>query len=232
MQCTRWQVFAARDDVIAAACEWVVGIAAQASRERGIFRVVLSGGNTPQPLYRELAQRALDWDCWNVYFADERCLHPGHPDSSAALASANLLSQVPIPPSQVFPIVCGEDGPSGAARAYSTRLAGVPEFDLVLLGLGEDGHTASLFPAGEWGTTPTAPAALPVSDAPPPYRARVSLSAWRLNLARHVVFLVCGATKRSAVTKWRNGARIPASAIAPDAGVIVMIDRDAFGPSR
>ena len=141
MQCTRWQVFAARDDVIAAACEWVVGIAAQASRERGIFRVVLSGGNTPQPLYRALAQRALDWERWHVYFADERCLQPGHPDSNAGLASANLLSQVPIPPSQVFPIVCGEDGPSGAARAYSTRLAGVPEFDLVLLGLGEDGRS-------------------------------------------------------------------------------------------
>ena len=232
MQSTRWRVFADCREVISAACEFVVRVAIRAARERSVFRVVLSGGRTPQPLYRALAQRALDWERWHVFFADERCLHPGHPDSSAALASANLLSQVPIPPSQVFPIVCGEDGPSGAARAYSTRLAGVPEFDLVLLGLGEDGHTASLFPAGEWGTTPTAPAALPVSDAPPPYRARVSLSAWRLNLARHVVFLVCGATKNLAVTKWRSGARIPASAIAPDAGVTVMIDRDAFGPSR
>ena len=103
----------------------------------------------------------------------------------------------------------------------------MPEFDLVLLGLGEDGHTASLFPGQDWGTEPTSPSALAVNHAPKPPAERVTLSAWRLSHARQVIFLVSGASKHEAVMQWRNGTALPASVITPVNGVDVLVDRDA-----
>ena len=98
------------------------------------------------------------------------------------------------------------------------------EFDLVLLGVGEDGHTASLFPGHEWGSAANAPAALAVHDAPKPPPDRVSLSAWRLGKAQKVMFFVTGESKRQAVRTWRDGSVIPAAAIAPHGIVDIYID--------
>jgi len=104
--------------------------------------------------------------------------------------------------------------------------------DDVLLGLGEDGHTASLFPGHDWGAVPGAPDALAVFDAPKPPPERVSLSAARLSRARQAVFLVSGAAKRQAVTLWRAGADLPARAIAPAAGVDILLEADLLSPLR
>jgi 6-phosphogluconolactonase len=100
----------------------------------------------------------------------------------------------------------------------------VGEFDLVLLGLGEDGHTASLFPGKDWGQEVDSPIALPVFDAPKAPAGRVSLSARRLSQAKQVLFLVTGESKREAVMNWRAGAPIPARAIAPPHGVDVLAE--------
>jgi 6-phosphogluconolactonase len=119
-----------------------------------------------------------------------------------------------------------ECGPDVAAAAYAQELAGVPEFDLVLLGLGEDGHTASLFPGHDWSAAGLA-SVLAITDAPKPPPQRVSLSPARLAATRQLVFLVTGAGKRKAVQDWRAGIAIPASRIAPHGGVDILLDAAA-----
>jgi len=120
-----------------------------------------------------------------------------------------------------------EAGASEAARQYANVLAGLDRFDLVLLGLGEDGHTASLFPGQPLGRDEGGPEVLAVSAAPKPPPQRVTLSARRLSRSRAVLFLVTGTTKRSAVAAWRAGADIPARAIVPENGVDVLADQDS-----
>jgi len=108
-------------------------------------------------------------------------------------------------------------------------LAAVPIFDLVLLGLGEDGHVASLFPGASWHVKSDLPAVLPVFDSPKAPAQRVSLSPARLSAARKVLFIIVGAGKRNAVNKWRAGNSIPASSITPAAGVDIYVDVAAYG---
>jgi 6-phosphogluconolactonase len=144
------------------------------------------------------------------------------------MAALAWLDHVAIPRAQIHPIPA-EKGPEAAAADYTGTLCGIEQFDLVLLGLGEDGHTASLFPGHELGNTPDAPAALAVHDAPKPPPERVSLSANRLCAARRVIFLVTGESKRQAITDWRNGASIPAAAITPAGGADVYLEAGLLG---
>jgi len=138
------------------------------------------------------------------------------------MAREAWLARVPIPRERIHSIPA-ELGATIAATRYSQVLAGVDDFDLVLLGVGEDGHTASLFPSHDWGTAPGAPDAIAVLDAPKAPAERVSLSANRLGRAREVLFLVDGESKREAVDRWRTGQSIPAAAIRPARGVDVLI---------
>jgi 6-phosphogluconolactonase len=209
--------------VARAAVQLIAEAASSAIEARGVFRIVLAGGSTPRTVYRALRDLATPWSAWRVYFGDERCLPAEHADRNSRMASAAWLNDVPIPPGNVHPIPA-ELGPERGAAAYSRVLQEVDDFDLVLLGLGEDGHTASLFPGHDWGQAPGSPAALAVHDAPKPPRERVSLSAERLSRARQVVFVVTGAGKREAVTAWRAGEAIPAAAIAPSSSVDVLCD--------
>lgn len=140
------------------------------------------------------------------------------------MAALAWLDHVPVPAAQVHRIPA-ELGARRAAAVYEAELRDLGDFDLVLLGLGADGHTASLFPGNDWGEGPDAPDTLPVFDAPKPPPERVSLSAARLSRAREVVFLVDGASKSDAVARWRAGARCPASAIRPASGVDVLVSR-------
>lgn len=139
------------------------------------------------------------------------------------MAAEALLDHVPIPPAQVHAIRA-EQGAERAAAAYREALAGEPEFDLVLLGLGEDGHTASLFPGNDWGEAEDAPDVLAVHAAPKPPAERVSIGARRLGRTRSALFLVAGTGKRAAVTAWRRGGRLAAAAIRPPAGVDVLVE--------
>jgi 6-phosphogluconolactonase len=139
------------------------------------------------------------------------------------MAEQAWLDHVSIPPSQIHTIPA-ESGAAAAANTYAQSLAGLGNFDLVLLGLGEDGHTASLFPGHKWGTEADAPDVLPVFNAPKPPAERVSLSARRLAATGQTIFLVSGTGKQSAVAAWRAGTAIPAAAIAPAAGVDILLD--------
>jgi 6-phosphogluconolactonase len=229
---TRWHVCPDDPAWLEAALTYVGRAEAKALAERGAFHIVLAGGATPLRLYQALASEAHDWSRWQIWYGDERCLPPEHAERNSRMASAVWLDRVAIPGTNVHPIAA-ELGPEKAAEGYAVSLCGLGLFDLVLLGLGEDGHTASLFPDRDWGADPTADT-LAVYDAPKPPARRVSLSARRLSMARQVLFLVVGAGKRDAVADWRNGAKIPAAAIMPAAGVDVLMTRDAVPvePSR
>ena len=228
-QLCRWHAVADASALASAASARVVDAASRAIRARGAFIVVLAGGNTPRAAYELLRRADADWAKWHVYFGDERCAPRDDPQRNSRMAEAAWLAHVAVPTAQVHEID-GELGAAQAARRAAQTLAGVPEFDLVLLGLGEDGHTASLFPGHEVGAAVTAPDALAVFDAPKPPPERVSLSAHRLGRSREVVFLVAGEEKRPAVERWRRGDDIPASAIAPPAGVDVLIEAGLLSP--
>lgn len=200
----------------------VLDAAARAIRARGRFRIVLCGGQTPRPLYRVLRSQHAAWTAWHVYLGDERGAPRGDVERNSHMVAEEWLSHVPIPAAQVH-MIPAELGVERAAAAYAEDLRGIGDFDLVLLGLGEDGHTASLFPGHDLGTNPDAPDVLAVFDAPKPPSQRVSLSAARLSRALEVVFLIEGEAKATAVAQWRAGKPLPAGAIQPAAGIDVLV---------
>jgi 6-phosphogluconolactonase len=222
-QQSRWHGCETTADLEQAAMRAILHAAQQSIEGRGVFRIVLAGGTTPRKVYELLREADADWAAWHIYFGDERCLPPGHAERNSRMAAQAWLDHVPIPRGQIHPIHA-EHGAESAAKDYAQDIAGIGQFDLVLLGLGEDGHTASLFPGHDWGTTPTAPAAIAVHNAPKPPPERVSLSAQRLSAARQVMFLVTGASKQQAIKNWRNGVNIPATAISPASGVDVYLE--------
>lgn len=197
--------------------------AAEALARQGRFRIALAGGNTPRNVYRKLVGLHTDWSRWAVYFGDERCVPVNDEQRNDRMARETLLDRVPVPAGAVHRIPA-EQGAADAARAYGRTLVEVDLFDLVLLGLGEDGHTASLFPGHDRGDAPGSPDVLAVFDAPKPPPERVSMSAARLSRARRVLFLVAGASKRDAVRQWRAGEDIPAASIRGVEGVDVLVE--------
>lgn len=195
-----------------AAAGRICAAASAAISARGRFHLVLAGGQTPREAYRLLRDRRAEWAGWHVWYGDERCLPADHADRNSVMAAGAWLDHVPVPADRIA-VIPAELGPVAGAAAYGRRLAGVGDFDLTLLGLGEDGHTASLFPGHDLGEAPDSPDALPIDDAPKPPAGRVSLSAARLSRSRAVLFLITGAGKREALRAWRAGRPIPASRV-------------------
>jgi 6-phosphogluconolactonase len=223
-QC-RWHAFPTTSALEYAAAQAIFNASQQAISERNAFHLVLAGGTTPRRVYELLSTKDTDWRAWHIYFGDERCLPAGHAERNSSMAAQAWLDHVGIPASQIH-IIPAEQGAVAAARTYAKILSRVDVFDLVILGLGEDGHTASLFPNHNWGASPEAAATLAVQDAPKPPSERVSLSARRLSLTRQVMFLVSGASKQQAIMDWRHGKQIPAAAISPDSGVDVYLEEE------
>jgi 6-phosphogluconolactonase len=212
-------------EVAAEAARHILRSAAEAVVSRGRFRIVLAGGTTPLAAYRLMAGASADWSRWEVYFGDERCLAPDHPERNSLAATSALLGRVPIPPGQIHPMPA-ELGPEAAAVAYLALVEPALPFDLVLLGMGEDGHTASLFPGH---AIPEDALVMPVHDAPKPPAARVSLTPKALSAAREVLILVTGAGKREALAAWRAGVDLPIARIASRARTIALLDPEAAG---
>ena len=147
-------VLSTEEDVFEEAARFVADVAQHCSDTQGRFTIALSGGSTPRRLYRLLATSpiadAMAWDRWHIFWGDERCVPPDHEDSNYRMARETLLSHIPVPDNQVHRMR-GEDVPHEAAEEYETLVrdvfqAAAPSFDLILLGIGDDGHTASLFP--------------------------------------------------------------------------------------
>lgn len=211
-QTVRWHAYSSTTALMTAVAGRLTVLARDAITARGRFDIVLAGGETPRALYQLLTQADAEWSRWHIWFGDERCLPVDDPSRNDSMARSAWLAQVPIPPDHICPL----DAPDA-----SIRLAAVPVFDLVLLGLGEDGHTASLFPGHDWGQMPASPSILSVAHAPKPPPARLTLSAARLSAARQVWYLVDGAHKQAALQRWRAGEPLPAAAICPPDGVDV-----------
>ncbi|MFA6904263.1 MAG: 6-phosphogluconolactonase [Gallionellaceae bacterium] len=229
-QQSRWHPYPATSSLEYAAAQAVFNAAQQAILQHGAFHLVLAGGTTPRRVYELLRTKDANWKQWHIYFGDERCLPAAHAERNSHMAEQALLNHVSIPASQIHNIPA-EQGAQAAASSYAQTLGNIDMFDLVLLGLGEDGHTASLFPGHDWGTSPSAPATLAVHNAPKPPPERVSLSAHRLSQTRQLIFLVSGAAKQQAIKDWRNGKEIPAAAIAPGCGVDIYLEEGLLGRS-
>ena len=225
----RWNALAAQSELIKVALRTILTNATKSIQQRGGFHFVLSGGDTPREVYKQLSFINTDWSAWHIYFSDERCLLLGDQNLNSIMAEQAWLDHVPIPRNQLH-VIPVELGVIRAAYEYARTLRSVEIFDLVFLGLGEDGHTASLFPGHEWGNVPGSPDTLAVFDAPKAPQHRVSMSAVRLSRSRQVVFLVSGNSKHLAVDKWRKGDNIPAQAITPIAGVDVLLESSLLVP--
>jgi 6-phosphogluconolactonase len=224
----------------AAAAREIVGVAGDAVARRGRFVVALAGGETPRPLYGLLAgeyRGAMPWDRTDVCFGDERCVPPDDPASNYGMVRSALLDHVPVAATRVQRIA-GELAADAAARDYDARMrrlfrddGSAPTFDVALLGVGADGHTASLFPGdpalGErerWAAPVLAPPGAKVRD-------RVTLTLPVLNRARAVIFLCAGVEKREVVSRVLSGAapELPAARVRGAEHTLWLVDRAAAG---
>jgi 6-phosphogluconolactonase len=215
----------------ARACEIIAG---RVKAARYPFRLLLSGGSTPRATYELLAQKDLDWDCAELFFGDERFVPPDHPDSNYRMVRESLLATGKVIPRKLLAIPT--DGtPESAAARYDETLRqqygagilepGVPLFHLALLGLGDDGHTASLLPdqpvlqeRERWV------AAVPQGRPEP----RITVTYPALGSSELIMFLVSGVAKRDALAQARGGIG-PAGGIKPQGEVLWLVDRPAAG---
>lgn len=227
-------------DLSQAAAALFAATCADAMLVRRRALVALSGGNTPARLFELLAAppfaEKVDWPHIQVFWADERCVPPDDPESNYHQAYEALLSRVMIPAQNVHRVP-GETAPRDAALAYALTLKNYaspplswPRFDLVLLGMGDDGHTASLFPGSPVDIqTPTAAVTAHYEDRP---ADRVTLTPILMNTARRVVFLVSGDSKSQTLANVLHGkydpVALPAQRIRPTDGELIwMVDRAA-----
>jgi 6-phosphogluconolactonase len=219
--------------------------ATQAVSEKGSFAVALSGGSTPKALYSLLANDAalrsqIPWDKMFVYFGDERSVGPDHPDSNFRMASDAMLSKVPLKPEQVFRIKGEYKDIDKAAQEYEQVLrtsfkiaeGQFPRFDLVFLGIGNEGHTASLFP-GTKGLHETKRLAVR-NWVGKLYTNRITLTAPAINNAERVIFMITGADKALALKGILEGPhepdQLPAQLIQPANGKLTwFVDTVAGG---
>ncbi len=216
-QITRWKQFDNITSLRNSVCDVIVKSAREAIAKYGHFSIVLAGGNTPREIYRSLRDMSTEWSKWHIYINDDRCLPVDHEERNSLMVDRAWLSYVGIPKNQIHNIP-SELGPLEGAKAYAKTLANVGTFDLVLFGLGEDGHTASLFPGHAVDNSADA---VPVFNSPKPPAERVTMSQNRLNNTNAAMFLVTGEGKQEAVDKWRKGVAIPAALITPKCGVDV-----------
>ena len=227
-----------------AAAEFIADLAEASIKERNIFTLVLSGGSTPRLLYEELARqpiaKRIDWQKTHLFWGDERYVPKDNPESNFALAFQSLIAKVDVPPANIHRIVTESRSAHAAAEAYEKTLrrffrptAGseedtyFPSFDLVLLGLGRDGHTASLFPGDaaleekyRWVV------AVDGASASPPV-PRITLTFPVLNKARCVIFLASGSNKREVFQRIVNNpetAPYPAARVRPSGRLLWFID--------
>ncbi|GFE70016.1 6-phosphogluconolactonase [Chroococcus sp. FPU101] len=177
----------------------------QAIQQRGKCTLVLSGGSTPKPLYEALAQQSLPWEKIYIFWGDERYVSSDHPDSNQHMTRQALLDRIEIPSTNIYAMPTGSHDPALDAQKYETMLqeffkinpGDFPAFDIILLGMGDDGHTASLFPHTEALHVSNHLITVGQKDGQP----RLTFTAPLINQARCVIFLVAGSNKQVALAE-------------------------------
>ncbi|MBR8831247.1 MAG: 6-phosphogluconolactonase [Chroococcopsis gigantea SAG 12.99] len=228
------QVLEDKTALINKASDLVTDLMQTAIARRGRCTIALSGGSTPKPLYSALSDQAIPWDKVYVFWGDERYVPSNHPDSNQLLARTAWLDRIPIPALNIYPMPTDSD-PENDARSYDATLAqffGVqlpqfPVFDVILLGMGDDGHTASLFPHTPALTVNDRYITLGDKDGQP----RITFTVPLINAARSVVFLVSGESKRPALEQifasLGDEKQYPSRLIQPSGDLIWLLDKAA-----
>lgn len=232
------QVFDTAEQLCDAAAGLILEMADRAVRERGRFLISLSGGRTPEQLYRKLAssptRERLPWENTYVFWGDERCVPMDNPENNAFVARQVLLSKTGIPAENIFPIPVNLT-PAGAAKTYEQAISDFfgheePRFDCMLLGMGADAHTASLFP----GTMAVHDKEHLVAEqyVEEVQMFRVTMTARLINDSRNIIFLVTGKAKAHALQQVMAAPfdpdKYPAQLIRPTAGKLYwLVDKEA-----
>jgi 6-phosphogluconolactonase len=244
------KVFADLDELAEAAAEEIARSATSAIGSHGRFTIALSGGSTPKPVYRRLAEEPyrerIRWERVHVFWGDERHVPPDHPESNFGMAHDALLSKVPLPADNVHRIRAEKPDADRAADDYAWTLRSAfdlddrgqgewPRFDLVLMGIGPDGHTASLFPGSDAVRERTRLVVAPWVSSLSTFR--ITLTAPVFNRAACVLFLVSGEEKAEALRAVLEGDfqpdRFPAQLVRPEEGRLLWwVDRAAAGLLR
>lgn len=219
----QWIVKSDSSSVALDACELIKNAAEKAIKQHGVFKLVLAGGTTPERIYTMLAKQSLDWANWEIFLGDERCLPESSDDRNSKMAQRTLLDHVEIPSQNIF-FIPSELGSDIAAKQYAETIQSKLPFDLVLLGMGEDGHTASLFPGHVHDTNELVHA---VQDAPKPPADRVSISASSLSNSQQVLIIVTGAGKKDRVEDWLDKKDLPVAGITALETLTIILDKDA-----
>ncbi|MCG6152958.1 6-phosphogluconolactonase [Leptospira bandrabouensis] len=174
------------------------------------FHILLSGGNTPLPIYRNFQRLNLNWSNFHIWLADERCVDLQDSERSETMIKKSLGD----------PILCqakfhspGTGNPTQMASEYNRQLVANEKFDLAILGIGEDGHTASLFPENDLGQNSSSADVLPIYNSPKFPKERISLSLNKINQSNHVLFLVSGNGKKEIIQKIKAGYVCPATKV-------------------
>lgn len=246
MSVTRTLVLPDSSAVAEAVAARLVSAVLDALADRGVAHVVLTGGGVGTASLAALARltaiEAVDWSAVHLWWGDERFLPPGDPDRNETQARAALIDALPIPPAQVHPMPAaggGEwgDDPDAAATAYAAELSGwadatgpvpVPVFDVLMLGVGPDGHVASLFPGHPALDAAPGVTTVGVRESPKPPPLRVSLTFAALHRAREVWLLAAGAEKADAVARALGGADVgttPAAGARGTEATLWFLDR-------
>ncbi len=238
---TRLTTCADGEAVAARAAEEIARRLNRAVELRGSAHLALSGGTTPGRTYELLAGTAIPWNEVGVWFADERCVGPQDEESNYRLAVERLLGPAEVPSGQVHRMK-GELGPGPGARAYETELRayvpvgdeGLPVLDVVVLGIGPDGHVASLFPGAPTLDAPDTEICLGVDDSPKPPPERITVTLAMLRAARCCVLLATGAGKADAVDAMLGepSPHVPASLLRRDRLAVIADDLAAPPPVR
>ncbi|MHB1537372.1 MAG: 6-phosphogluconolactonase [Solirubrobacteraceae bacterium] len=236
---TRLTTLADAGAVATRAAEEIARLLQRALQRRGVAHLALSGGTTPRRTYQLLAQEAVLQQHVHLWFADERCVPPDDQDSNHLLAEQTLLRPARVPAERVHRML-GELGPHAGAARYAQELlhvvrvqedADVPQLDVVVLGVGPDGHVASLFPGALTLRAPHDAVCLGVTDSPKPPPQRITLSLPMLHAARRCVLLATGPGKADAISAavGPESAHVPASLLCRER--LTAIVDDAAAPA-
>jgi len=229
------EVLPDQEALIQRAFEIVLQKMQAALAERGKCTIALAGGNTPKPLYEKLAEQDLPWRGVHVFWGDERYVPPDHPDSNQGMTRRAWLDKVAIPPINIHPMPTDETDPAAAASKHETQLeeffqlqpGEIPTFDIILLGMGDDGHTASLFPHTEALGVRDRLVTVGNKDGQP----RLTFTVPLINRARAVIFIVSGAGKRAALDQifatTADEKTYPARLIQPQGELWWLLDQAA-----